>query len=71
MSTPDPTAIVKAPVGWAKARPVVFAIFVLIIVIVVIRFRETIAGWISKIPLVGGWLTGLTKGPVKNPPPST
>lgn len=59
MSTPDITAPVTAPIGWAKGRPVVFAIFLLIVVIVVIRFREGIASAISKIPVVGKWLTGI------------
>ena len=59
MSTPDPTDLVKAPVGWAKAKPVIFTLFLLIVVILTIRFREAIAGALSKIPVVGKWLKGV------------
>jgi len=61
MSTPDPTQIVKAPVGWAKAKPVVFAIFVLLVILLTIRYREQIARCLAKIPVVGPWLTGLAR----------
>jgi hypothetical protein len=52
-------AAAKAPLGWAKARPFVFAIFVVLLMAVTIRYREKIAGWLSKIPGVGKWLTGV------------
>lgn len=49
----------KAPLGWAKARPIVFVVFVVLLMAVTIRYREKIAGWLSKIPGVGKWLTGV------------
>lgn len=61
MSTPDVTQVVKAPMGWAKAKPVVFAIFVLLVILLTIRYREKIAMCLAKIPVVGPWLTGLAR----------
>lgn len=52
------TDIVKAPIGWAKAKPVVFFIFLFIVVLLVLRFRHAIARWIAKIPKLGPWLVG-------------
>ncbi len=49
---------VKAPIGWAKARPFVFVIFLFIVVLLVLRFRHAIARAISKIPKLGPWLVG-------------
>lgn len=65
----DVTAPIKKPLGWAKASPWIFALFLLVVFIVAIRFRDTIAGWLAKIPVVGTWLTGLTAP--KGAPPST
>lgn len=59
MSTPDPTALVTAPLGWAKARPFVFVFFVLVVFLVAIRFRTGIASALSKIPVIGKFLTGI------------
>lgn len=53
------TDVVKAPVGWAKAKPVIFTVFVLVVFLVAIRFRTQIAAGLSKIPVVGKWLTGI------------
>lgn len=53
-----PVEIVKAPVGWAKAKPLAFIVFVFILVLLVLRFRHAIARWISKIPKLGPWLVG-------------
>ncbi len=51
---------VTAPGGWAKAKPLAFVLFLLVVVLVAIRFRETIAAWIAKIPFgVGKFLTGI------------
>lgn len=49
---------VKAPVMWAKAKPLAFILFVFIVVILVLRFRHAIARWIVKIPKLGPWLVG-------------
>jgi len=74
MSTPNPTALVTAPARWAKSRPVVFAIFMLLVIIGVIRFRNTIAGWFAKAakwPVVGGLIGFLTgSGDDKGAPPA-
>lgn len=51
------TAPITAPLGWAKARPVVFFVFLLIVVLFVIRFRDQLAALLAKIPVVGKWLT--------------
>lgn len=51
------TAPITAPFGWAKARPVVFFIFLIIVVLLVIRFRDQLAALLAKIPVVGKWLT--------------
>lgn len=61
MSTPDPAAVVKAPIGWAKARPVVFVLFVAIVILLTIRYRDKIAMCLARIPVVGPWLTGLAR----------
>lgn len=61
MSTPDVTQVVKAPVGWAKAKPVVFSIFVLLVILLTIRYRDKIAMCLAKIPVLGPWLTGLAR----------
>jgi hypothetical protein len=65
----DVTTGIKKPLGWAKASPWVFALFLLVVVLLTIRFRDAIAAFISKWPVVGKWLTGLTVA--KNAPPST
>jgi type II secretory pathway component PulF len=51
------TAPITAPLGWARARPVVFFIFLLIVVLLVIRFRDQLAALLARIPVVGKWLT--------------
>jgi hypothetical protein len=73
MSAPDPTALVKKPLGWAKASPWVFAFLIFVLLILAVRFRNTIAGWFSamaKWPVVGrpiAWLAGVD-GTDKAPP---
>jgi hypothetical protein len=47
-----------APVGWAKAKPLAFIIFLFVVVLLVLRFRHAIARWIVKIPKLGAWLVG-------------
>ena len=49
---------VKAPLGWAKARPWVFLIFLFLFTLLVLRFRHQIARFIAKIPKLGPWLVG-------------
>lgn len=53
------TSNVKAPIGWAKAKPLGWILFVLVVMLIAIRFREKIAGALAKIPVVGKWLTGI------------
>lgn len=53
------TSNVTAPIGWAKAKPFGWALFVLVIILVAIRFREKIAAGLAKIPGIGKWLTGI------------
>jgi hypothetical protein len=57
----DPTVVVTAPIGWAKARPVVFFLFLLAVVLLTIRFRDKIAVGLARIPVVGKWLTGIAQ----------
>jgi hypothetical protein len=60
MSTPEVLAPITAPIGWAKARPLAFIVFMLIVVVLIIRFRDKIAALLARIPVVGKWLTGIT-----------
>lgn len=53
------TSPVTAPLGWAKAKPFAFVFFVLAVFLLAIRFRNQIASGLSKIPVVGKWLTGV------------
>ena len=47
------TAALKAPIGWAKARPFVFALLIIAIIVLAIRFRKGIVGGLTGLPGVG------------------
>jgi hypothetical protein len=55
----DPAAVVKAPLGWAKGRPVVFGIFVLLVIVAAIRWRAEIVARTTALPVVGPFFTKL------------
>ena len=65
---------VKAPIGWAKARPWVFVLLIFIVVLLTLRFRHAIARMIVKIPKLGPWLVGgkntVAPSTTTAPPPS-
>jgi hypothetical protein len=44
---------VKAPLTWAKARPVVFIVLALVIAVLAIKFAPKLLGLIGKAPIVG------------------
>lgn len=44
---------VKAPLTWAKARPLVFIVLALIIAVLAIKFAPKLLGLIGKAPVVG------------------
>jgi hypothetical protein len=62
-------AAAKAPVGWAKARPVVFFLLALLVALLAIRFRNGILSAIAKIPVIGGPI-GRIAGVSSAPPPT-
>lgn len=52
---PIPAALsgVKAPIGWAKARPIVFVLLALTIAILAIKFAPKLLALVNKAPVVG------------------
>lgn len=60
MSIPVVSDVVKAPkqiLGWAKARPVVFALMAVVLVIAAIRWRSKIASLLTGLPVIGPFLS--------------
>lgn len=54
----DAVGAIKAPVGWAKARPLVFIGLVLLVAVGAVRFRQQLYGF----PVLGGLLKTLFGG---------
>lgn len=57
MADPVETVVsaAKAPLGWAKARPFVFFLFLLFVIVMAIRFSDRIVGLLSRSRLTA-WM---------------
>lgn len=47
------TKVVTVPVAAVKANPLIWLVVLGIIAAVVLRYRTTIAGWLTGAPLIG------------------
>lgn len=48
------TSVATVPVAAIKAHPVVWLVALTLVAVVAIRYRTTIIGWFSKVPVAGG-----------------
>lgn len=46
-------SVVTTPIAAVKRNPVVWVVVFVVVAVVVIRYRETILGWLGKTPVVG------------------
>ena len=56
-----PLKAAKTIGGWIKAHPVVFALLLLVVALIVLRYAGTVRGWIAKIPVIGPRLMGMSE----------
>lgn len=55
--TEGATNLVKKPMAWARATPVIFLLFVFAVALLVLRFRTRLAAWLAKYKF-GRWVLG-------------
>lgn len=56
-----PLKAAKTVGGWIRAHPVVFAVLLLVVALIVLRYAGTVRGWIAKIPFIGPRLMGMSE----------
>lgn len=47
------TKVATVPLAAVKANPLIWLVFFAIVAAVILRYRATIAGWLSGAPLIG------------------
>ncbi len=58
----DATGAVTAPLKTAKAHPIGFAVFIIVVILLGLRFKNQILSFLSSIPVVGGWAAKIAGG---------